>query len=242
MPRVGPGQPVCTGVWPITGNACKNPPQDGYDTCLAHDPSGDLRWPPPAEAKRCTGTNKESGERCRKGHGPGGKVCEVHGGATGQNRAASEGRVVEAELVNLATDLVGKPVGNPLTELSKLAGRARAWMELLEARVQALLDDEPEYGEEADGKKERGIRYRGGAGEQTRAEVQLYERAMAQLGTLLTAIARLNIDARLAAITERQAEAVIAALEAGLTAAGVSEPGQRTAAKAAASRELRLVR
>ena len=216
------------------------------DVCEAHHPDGDQRVAPPSEEIRCTGTNRESGERCRRPHRPGGKVCNKHGGNGANARNGAQKRVTEAKLATLASNLVGSPVGNPLTELSKLAGRARAWMELLEDRVQTLLDEEAAASDEsdgkADGKKERGIRYRGAAGEQTRAEVQLYERAMGQLGTLLTAIARLNIDERLAQITERQAEAVIAALEAGLTAAGVVDPGQRTLAKAAASRELRLVK
>ncbi len=242
LKRPGPGDIHCAGVWPITGKNCGNAARPGTETCLAHDPSGDLRAPAPPEHQRCTATNRESGERCRRYHRSGGKVCAQHGGNAKQVRQAAVTRVTEAHLTAQATNLVGKPVGNPLTELSKLAGRARAWMELLEERVQALLDDEPAPGEQVDGKKERGIRYRGGAGEQTRAEVQLYERAMGQLGTLLTSIARLNIDERLAAITERQADAVIAALEAGLTAAGVHDLSQRTLAKAAASRELRLVK
>ena len=241
------GDTLCTSTWLISGKPCKSAARKGAETCPAHDPAGDQRRPPPPDEIRCNATNKESGERCRNGHGPGGKVCGKHGGKAAQVKRAATARTTEAELVTLATGLVGKPVGNPLTELSKLAGRARAWMELLEDRVQALLDEDhadPEHIERDERGKpvERGIRYRGGAGEQTRAEVQLYERAMGQLGTLLTAIARLDIDSRLAAITEKQADAVIAALEAGLTAAGVNEPGQRTLAKAAASRELRLVK
>jgi hypothetical protein len=240
--RAMPGDTPCTGVWPVTGKACRNLPCGGQDTCEAHDPAGDRRTPPPPEEFRCTATNRENGERCRRMHTPGGKACSKHGGNGANARKGAQQRLAEAELTRLATSLVGTPVGNPLTELSKLAGRARAWMEMLEERVQTLLDEDPEPGEGDDGKKDCGIRYRGGAGEQTRAEVQLYERAMGQLGTILTAIARLNIDERLAKITERQAEVVIAALEAGLSAAGVRDPAQRTAAKEAASRELRLVR
>jgi len=240
--RARPGETPCTGVWPKTGNACRNAPRDGHDTCDAHAPEGDLRAPAPPEHQRCTGTNKESGERCRRHHATGGKVCAMHGGNARQVRGKADERVVEETLMSLAADLVGTPIDNPLIELGKVAGRARAWMELLEERVHSLLEDGPDPGQTEKERAEHGIRYRGGAGEQTRAEVALYERAMAQLGTMLTAIARLDIDTRLAAITERQADAVVAALEAGLTAAGIRDPGQRTIAKAAAARELRLVK
>jgi hypothetical protein len=240
--RAREGDTPCSGIWPLTGNPCRNAARAGLGTCVAHDPGGDPR-PTPPEEFRCTATNKESGERCRRQHAPGGVVCAMHGGNAPQARAEAKRRATEARLDSLATDLTGRPVGNALTELSRLAGRARAWMQMLEERVQALLDAEsaPSGGDEEE-QGDHGIRYYHRAGEQTRAEVQLYERAMGQLGSLLTSIARLNIDERLARITERQAEAVIAALEAGLTAAGVRDPEQRTAAKAAASRELRLVR
>lgn len=238
---------ACTATWPITGKPCANAPRPGHDTCAAHDPDGDQRRVIP-DHQRCTATNRESGERCLRYHAPGGKVCAMHGGNAKQVREKAENRTVEARLESLAADLVGKPVANPLTELSRLAGRARAWMEMLEERVQALLDEQdgaPRADSDAGDDDEtpaRGIRYPHRAGEQIRAEVQLYERAMSQLGTLLTSIARLDIDTRLAKITERQADAVIAALEAGLTAAGIIDAGVRSRAKAAAARELRLVK
>jgi hypothetical protein len=242
MPRVGPGQPVCTGVWPITGNPCKNPPEAGFETCLAHDPAGDLRWPPPREEKRCIGTNKESGERCRKGHGPGGKVCEVHGGATDQNRLAAALRVAEGDLMALAADLVGTPVDNPLVELGKIAGRVRAWMEMLEGRVSALLVGETATREDEDDEGSAGhrddIRYPHRAGEQMRAEVQLYERAMSQLGSLLTSIARLDIDRRLVQIEQDKVELVAKAVDAAIREAGLSGE-QATVAKGAVVRHLR---
>jgi len=223
MRRAKPNETPCDAVWPITGKPCRNAPCDGHDTCEAHAPEGDLRAPAPPEEQRCTATNRESGERCRRHHRPGGKVCAPHGGNAKQVRQAANVRAAEAKLTAKAAKLVGEPVDNPLVELGRVAGRARAWMELLEGRVEALLESEPDAQNdedegEGDGSTQRraDIRYAHRAGEQTRAEVQLYERAMAQLGTMLTAIARLNIDERLAKVTDAQAQAVMGAVEAAI--------------------------
>lgn len=109
-------------------------------------------------------------------------------------------------------------------------------MDLMESRVQKLLSVD-----DAEGGDNGGIRYRGGAGEQLRAEVALYERAMDRLGKFLSDFGRLRVDERLAKISERQADTVIGAIEAALNAAGVRDQGQRTAAKEAAARHLQRV-
>lgn len=207
------------------------------------------------DARRCASTIRgvsrpeRRGEPCGNWAMKGQTVCGKHGGKAPQNMKAAALRLADADLDRQASKLVGKPVANPLTELSRLAGRARALVEVLEGRVETLLDAD---GEDrcphcdgdltVDGGSGSGIRYRGGAGEQIRGEIQLYERAMDRLGRVLADIGRLKIDERLAAITAKQAGVIIAALEAGLNAAGVRDPGQRTLAKSAASRELRAVR
>lgn len=122
-----------------------------------------------------------------------------------------------------AEKLVGEPVDNPLAELAKLAGRARAWMEFFEEKVNSL-------GEE--------LRYEGKAGEQLRAEVALYERAMDRLGKFLADFGRLNIDERLAKIEEAKADVVLRAIDAALAHAGVTGT-QATEAKRVAARHLR---
>ncbi|ACU71766.1 hypothetical protein Caci_2857 [Catenulispora acidiphila DSM 44928] len=143
-----------------------------------------------------------------------------------------------------AATLVGAPVDNPLTELANLAGRARAWMELLQGRVEKLLEDfddaEERRDREGGNAKNRGIRYQAGAGEQLRAEVSLYERSMDRLGKFLADYGRLGIDERLAKITESQAERVIAAIDAALAHAGVTGK-VATEAKQVAARRLRAV-
>lgn len=148
---------------------------------------------------------------------------------------AAETRALEREIANTVERLDGKAVDNPLTELAALAGRARTWMDLMEVRVQKLL-----AADDTEGGDSGGIRYRGGAGEQLRAEVALYERAMDRLGKFLTDYGRLGIDERLAKIEQSKADAIIAAIDAALTHAGVT--GELAAeAKKVAARHLRAV-
>lgn len=124
-----------------------------------------------------------------------------------------------------AAKLVGVPVDNPLAELAKLAGRARAWMEFFEDKVESLGDE---------------MRYEGKAGEQLRAEVALYERAMDRLGKFLADFGRLNIDERLSKIEEAKADVVLRAIEAALAHVGITG-AQATDAKRVAARHLRAV-
>jgi hypothetical protein len=132
---------------------------------------------------------------------------------------------VEVEARQVLAELGVQAVGDPLEALLKLAGQVLAWQAATAALVNQL----------------DGIRYRGANGaEQLRAEVALYERAMDRAVSVLSAIARLNIDERLVAVTERQADAVIGAINAALEAAGVSgEQAER--ARRAAARHLRSV-
>jgi len=176
----------------------------GEDVCYAHSGKGRIGVPP--DERRCTARSKNranKGERCPNWSMKGQTVCLRHGGGNTRSRKAAARRIAEAELTKQANRLLvqlgADPVDNPLTALAELAGEVRAFKNSLGTRVNAL-------GEE--------IRYKGGAGEQLRAEVALYERAVSQFGTLLTNIARLNIDERLAAITEKQAETVMQAIRA----------------------------
>ncbi|MGX9887356.1 HGGxSTG domain-containing protein [Streptomyces sp. NPDC002276] len=150
--------------------------------------------------------------------------CRMHGGASPQAKTAAGRRQVEGEARALLAELGVTPVSDPLAQLLQLAGEVLAWQKATAALVNELSS----------------IRYQGGSGEQLRAEISLYERAMDRAANVLSAIARLRIDERLAEVSEKQAEAVIGAIEAGLAAVGVT--GDRAlAAKRAAARHLRLV-
>jgi hypothetical protein len=202
----------------------------------------------PPDERRCTaistgGTTRPErrGERCRQWASPGQSVCIYHGGAAPQARIAAQRRIAEQELLMEASNLVGTPVDNPLTELAAVAGRARAWMELMQSRVELLLQIANDDTEAAASERAGGMRYRDTSGEQLRAEVGLYERAMDRLGKFLTDYARLDIDNRLAAITTSQADRVIDAIDAALAAAGIHDKTQIQAAKKAAAAKLRVL-
>ncbi|WP_326768657.1 hypothetical protein OG978_32705 [Streptomyces sp. NBC_01591] len=115
------------------------------------------------------------------------------------------------------------PVTDPLHALLELAGQTLAWQSATAELVNRLEN----------------IRYAGSNGaEQLRAEIALYERAMDRASSVLSSIARLNIEERVARVTERQAEVVTGAVVAGLTAAGVTGE-QLVVAQRAAAQHLR---
>jgi hypothetical protein len=174
---------------------------------------------------RCKATSKTTGKQCGKSAMRGGLVCRSHGGAAGQVKAAAARNLTEQEIRRLWAQTDHAPVDDPLTELAKLAGEILSWKSLLKDKVGELV----------------ALGYRGATSEQIQAEVTLYQAAVTQLSGVLTSIARLNIDSRLVAISEKQGELVIAALEAGLDAAGVDHAG-RFVAKQAAARHLELAR
>jgi len=180
--------------------------------------------PEPSMGPRCA-ARRSNGDPCRNRPMRGQSVCRKHGGASPQAKAAAVRRQVEAEARQVLAELGAAPVEDPLAGLLKLAGQVLAWQAATAALVNQL----------------DGIRYPGANGaEQLRAEVALYERAMDRAVTVLAAIARLNIDERLVQVTERQADAVVSAINVALEAAGVGGE-QAEQARRAAARHLRSV-
>ncbi|MGE7437956.1 hypothetical protein [Kitasatospora sp. NPDC001175] len=151
---------------------------------------------------------------------PGTGRCKLHGGKTITQRVKEDRIRVDREARAILAELDVAPVDDPLTALMQLAGQVLAWQTATSALVNQLGAE---------------IRYEGVAGgEQLRAEVQLYERAMDRAEKVLSSIARLNIEERLAAIAERQAEKVLQAIDAALASAGVTGPAAHTARMTAA--------
>ena len=72
-------------------------------------------------------------------------------------------------------------------------------------------------------------RYQGRTGEQTRAEIVLYERAIERYGSMLVAIAKLNLDARLVGIRQQTMEMLDRALTLAFTSAQVPPEKQAKA-------------
>lgn len=173
---------------------------------------------------QCHATAKSTGQRCRRDAMRGGTVCPMHGGRAPQVKNKAAERVAEADALATLATLEIVPVADPLSELAKLAGEARAWKELLRERVAQLSS----------------LGYQGVTGEQVRAQVQLYGLAMDRLERILASAARSRIDERLTAIHERQAELILRALERGLAEAGIAG-ADATTAITATGRHLRLL-
>jgi hypothetical protein len=180
---------------------------------------------------RVCGARKKNGEGdCRRpagwgtdhaGEGP----CKLHGGSTPTVARGAHLRLVERQ----ARELFGKavpdarPVENPLAEYALFAGRVMAWLDLCdslldEVRAVESHRDSPEVG----------------------ARIALYERAVAQANTTLRDYARLNIDARLSAITESQVNRILRAVDAVITLLA-NTPTQAANARALAIRHLEAV-
>lgn len=135
----------------------------------------------------------------------------MHGGTAPQVKAAARRRLAESK-VRQALDEVGiREVENPLEELRALTGEVVAWKDAL-ARHVAALEDRYRFTDDK-------------GGEQLRAEVALYERAMDRAVKVLETWARLGIDAMLAdlrvRVTEAQVDGMVRGLEAYRKAAQV---------------------
>lgn len=211
---------TCTGTT-RTGTRCTRRPVVGYEVCNGHGA------PMKSDKPKCTGTRSSDGEPCTMWPIRGATVCKMHGGFAPQVRAKAEQNLAAQAARRAFGRLrdVSAPVDDPLTELQKLAGDVVAWKEFLAGKIADI---------------ER-LSYEGAtSGEQIRGEVQLWERALDRCNTVLATCARLDIDGRLATISERKADAVIAAIEAALDAVKVPR-ADRPAAMRAASAHLRVV-
>lgn len=164
---------------------------------------------------------------CGRSPMKGQRVCVSHGGGAKHARQAGQARVAETELRTAFGRLAdhSMPVTEPLKELQKLAGDVVAWKDFAAEKIAELETIRTVSAEGA---------------EQVHALVVVWERAISQCSRTLEAMARLGIDERLAKIDERMADAVIAALNAGLGAAGVTGEAA-TNARTAAARHLRKV-
>jgi len=207
------GEPRCTATWPITGRACKHRPRPGADTCDAHDPAGDRRPPPPPDEERCTATNRESGERCRLRHPPGGRVCvQFHGGAPAHIRKAAAARAREQEAMRMAATY-GLPIEiTPeqaiLEEIHRTAGHV-AW---LEQQVRDLDPDDLIWGvtKVKEGGDDRGTTQEAAAN----IWLRLYQQERAHLAKICADAIRNGIADRQVRLAEQQGVMVAKALKA----------------------------
>lgn len=147
--------------------------------------------------------------------------CRAHGGNAPANRKHAHDLRVSAEMEVLDAE----SINDPLSELSRLAGQIVAWKDAMGQRVQELTE----------------LRFTDAkSSEQLRSEVALFERGMDRCTQVLVAMAKLDIDARLARISERQTEVVVAAMIATLVELNMTSE-QQTEARGVLVRHLRAL-
>lgn len=153
--------------------------------------------------------------------------CSWHGGCSPSGTVSAISERIEAEAGRLLYKRDAGPVTDPLEALQRLAGRALA----LEETIGRLVNDLSSIRYESGGES---------SSEQLRAEVAVLERAMDRCGKLLVDIAKLNIEERMAKVTELQAALAEKALLATLAEMGFTPERQRDA-QARLGRHLRAV-
>lgn len=173
---------------------------------------------------KCHATSLSTGKDCGNNAITGARVCRMHGGSAKQVRDAAARRTAEQQAHEALGHLQVDPCDDPLTALSQLAGEVIAWKELLADRVSVLCT----------------VGYAGPVGEQIRADIQVFERALDRCAHILGMIAKLNIDERLVRVREAQVRIISDALTGALTDAGLGDDTRREVTAGVANR-LRLV-
>lgn len=166
---------------------------------------------------RCTATSRQTGERCKLPPAKNATVCRFHGGKAPQVRAAGKVREVEAaaraELAHRHPDRTELAVADPLGELARVAGEIVAFKDYLRARV-ADLEDTLTYWSERT--YDDGTELHTTAVENVRAVVAAYERALDRTAKVLATMVKLDLQGRLVALREEQADMLVSAIREGL--------------------------
>lgn len=174
----------------------------------------------------CGARTHQGGKPCKK---PAPEVphrCDKHGGKSkGVAAKQARARLEDAARKLLVPSDIATNV-DPISRLLELAAEADAFRGAVAALVNDLNDR---------------IRFLDDKGsEQLRAEVVVYERALDRAARLYFDLCKLNLDERLMRIREREAAAMLTALEGGLADAGLTDEQQK-AVKGATARHLRAV-
>lgn len=155
---------------------------------------------------RCSAKARNSpGGRCYTHPVKDQKRCRMHGGTSPRAKARAARERTERQMRSAVALHDMGPVHDPLTALKNLAGEVLAWKDAMRVQVEGLntLSYSTDYGETA------------------KALVQLFERSMDRAAAVLATIAKLNIDERLAAVTERQAKMIEDAFFSALDEIGI---------------------
>lgn len=148
------------------------------------------------EIPRCTATSTQTGERCRKRPIVGGTVCYTHGGATPQVKAAAAERVLEQAVAREIGRQGWQPVTDPIGAYADNAGEVLAFKDRLRERVETLDDWTLRIAAFGAGDDEDDGRQLMAMGEQVRAYVAAYERALDRAERTLARMITLGLDAK----------------------------------------------
>lgn len=157
-------------------------------------------------SRSCRGTNR-MGNPCQRIPPPGSPVCASHGGKAPQTRRRAAERVAEQKALKLmnAYSPASPPLGNPVAELLQVAGEIKAFKDFLAGRVADMRAEEWRYTDDK-------------GGEQLRAEIVVYERALDRTAKILLDLAKLGLEERLVRISEQQGAIVAQIIRASLDA------------------------
>ena len=210
QPWNGPNK--CSG-FTVGGLPCSELEIDGLEYCILHVPldllpeaeevTGLLRCHNDGGCPQMAVEGTEDNPRCNSHKGP-------WNTPKGRSIAAKgiENQVIDRLEEILASDgerlLNPARIEDPFTELLNLAAEMKAFKEILRVYVAQRRIDQ--------------MRYTGKTGEQIRAEVVLYERALERLERILTNILKLGIEDRLAGVEERTIELIERALDTSIKA------------------------
>jgi hypothetical protein len=150
----------------------------------------------PGDGERCTAKAKTTGERCRN-YAEGGGVCHMHG-ATNRARQRQAGYNALEPFAKLY-DPTAPPVTDPIGELQRLGAIARKAMDVAGEKVNELYRWEHE--------DEKGSAV-------LKAEIQVFLHLMKQSESVLTSLAKLNLDERKVTIAERESQALVGVFDA----------------------------
>lgn len=194
---------------------------------------------------RCNAHRKSDGEPCTQRPMHGQRVCKVHGGMAGQNRAAAARRIeraeAEAAVVTLGLPVDVSPSDALLEEVRWTAGHVQ-W---LRAKVQELRDEQAGtlvWGVtrvvDKQSSENPGTDTTESAGPSIWYE--LYDRERKHLVTVCTAALRAGVEERRVRLAEAQGEQVAGAIRAILADLGLTSDQQAMVSEVV-PRHLRLL-
>jgi hypothetical protein len=184
---------------------------------------------------RCTAKTSASGytQQCKQRPIKGGTVCKYHGGVLPQVRRAAAVRLATTSAQRMALKRFKDRNGiastqDAITELERLASEATVFKDVCREAVEELLTAGEGFG------------YESKAGEQIRAAVVVYERALDRCNTILANCVKLNIAERRQKLNEAEAAILAMAIKNILSRLELS-PEQRVIAGSVVPEELRAI-